>query len=114
MTESSFDEFTVKRIAEKFCAKRSALYPPDQLYVSYRLDAQALYVLEIRPQWNDAETASETMVAKLVYQASARRWALYWQRTDLEWARYKRAWFATRLESLLDIVWEDRHDCFWS
>ena len=65
MAISEFEIFRVEKAAKKFCSDRNKNYPPDQLYIDYRLEDQVLYLFAVRPKWNDPAIKIEAMVAKL-------------------------------------------------
>jgi len=113
MAISEFEIFKVDKAAKKFCADRNMNFPPDQLYIDYKLEDQALYLFEVRPRWDDPTEKLELMVAKILYVKKDKVWKLYWQRQNMKWQLYEDEGVNSQLEPLLKIVWEDAHACFW-
>lgn len=113
MAISEFETFKIEKTAKKFCSDRNVHYPPDQLYIDYRLENQTLYLFEVRPRWNNPEQIIEIMVAKLNYVKKEAIWKLYWQRQNMKWQPYEPNGINKSLEPLLKEVWDDPQNCFW-
>lgn len=113
MTISEFEIFNVEKSAKKFCSERNKNYPPDQLLIEYKLENQTLYLIEVRPKWNDPSIRTEKYAAKLSYIKKDKQWKLYWQRANLSWLLYEEKCTSNQLETLLQVVWDDPHGCFW-
>ncbi len=113
MAISEFEVFKVEKAAKKFCEDRNKHYPPDQLYIDFRLEDQQLFLFEVRPKWNDPSVKIEIMVAKLWYIKKESIWKLYWQRQNMKWHLYEPNGVNKELEPLLAEVWNDSHGCFW-
>ena len=113
MVTSEFENFQVIRAAKQFCAEINKYVPQEQIYIDYKIDNQALYLLEIRPVWNNPEKTTEQMVAKFLYTQKDKKWKLYWQRQNTKWVQYKSDDINLDLEFLLEIVEEDSNGCFW-
>ncbi len=114
MAISEFEIYKVEKAAKEFCADRNINYPPDQLYIDYRLEDQQLYIFEVRPKWNDPSVKIEIMVAKVWYIKKESVWKLYWQRQNMKWSPYEPNSSNNELKPLLTEVWEDHGNCFWS
>ncbi|HHZ68959.1 MAG TPA: DUF3024 domain-containing protein [Methylococcaceae bacterium] len=112
MAISEFEIFKVEKVAKEFCSKRNVNFPPDQLYIDYRLEDQVLYLFEVRPRWDEPNIKAETMVAKLWYIKKDKLWKLYWQRQNMKWHLYEGG-INKNLEPLLVQVNEDNYGCFW-
>ena len=113
MAISEFENFKVVKAAKKFCVDRNKNYPPDKLYIDYRLEGQSLFLLEVRPKWDDPTEKTELMVAKFWYIKKDHIWKLYWQRQNLSWLLYEEGGINRDLEPLLQLVWDDPNGCFW-
>ncbi len=112
MAISEFEIFKVEKSAKHFCTERNKSYPPDQLYIDYRLEDQSLFIFEVRPKWDDPKTKIEIMVAKLTYIKKEKMWKLYWQRQNQKWKLFEEG-TNKDLEVLLTEVWNDSYSCFW-
>jgi len=110
---SEFELFKVEAIAKKFCGDRNRHFPPEQLYIDYKMEAQTLYILEVRPKWNDPTEKTELFVAKFTYVKKDKIWKLYWQRQNMKWQQYEANGINQHLEPLIQIVNEDSQGCFW-
>ena len=47
MAINEFEIFKVEKAANKFCSEPNKHYPPDQLYIDYRLEDQTLFLQRI-------------------------------------------------------------------
>ena len=113
MAISEFEIFKIEKAAEEFCSDRNKYYPPEQLYIDYRIEEQALYLFEVRPKWDDPEIKIEIMVAKLWYIKKESIWKLYWQRQNMKWQQYEPNGTNQEMAPLLKEAWDDPHACFW-
>ncbi len=113
MAISEFEIFKVEKAANEFCGERNKNYPPDQLYIDFKLEDQTLYLVEVRPKWNDPSVKTEMMLAKFLYIKKDKVWKLYWQRQNMTWLIYEPDGVNKHLEPLLKLVWDDIHGCFW-
>lgn len=113
MAISEFEIFKVKKLAKDFCDERNKLCPPDKIRIDYRLEDQALFLLEIRPMWNDPSQYTENTFAKIWYIKKDKVWKLYWQRQNMSWLQYEPNGICKELEPLLKLVWDDDMGCFW-
>lgn len=112
MAISEFEIFKVEKSAKNFCTERNKSYPPDQLYIDYRLEDQTLYLFEVRPKWDEPKVKIEIMVAKITYIKKDKIWKLYWQRQNMKWQLLENG-SSKDLEMLLTEVWNDSLGCFW-
>ena len=113
MSISEFEIFKVEKAAKDFCKKRNAHYPPDQLCIDFLLEDQSLFLLEIRPKWNEPEVKTEVAFAKLSYVKKNQLWKLYWMRQNMKWSPIDENGTNKNLEPLLEIVSEDTYGFFW-
>ena len=113
MAISEFEIFKVKKLAKEFCDDRNKLYRSDKIRIDYLLDDQTLFLLEIRPKWDDPSEKTELMIAKILYVKKDRLWKLYCQRQNMSWLQYEPGGTNKDLEPLLKLVWDDKKSCFW-
>ena len=113
MAISEFELFKVEKLAKSFCSIKSQNFPREQLYIDYKIEDQTLYILEVRPMWNDPTKNTEVLVAKFTYVKKDKIWKLYWLRQNLKWQAYEPDGINQHLEALFEIVQEDRQACFW-
>ena len=113
----AISEFEIKRCErelDKFLEKRR---PPvdirSRLDFGYRINNQSVEIFEIRPNWRNPEETMETPVAKATYVKKHSHWKVYWQRADLKWHSYDPESTVKRLEDFLELVGEDKHNCFF-
>lgn len=112
MAISEFEIFKVEKIAKNFCVNKNRNFPPEKLYIDFRLESQTLFIFEVRPTWNNPESTTETMVAKLRFVKTEKLWKLYWQRQNMKWYFYENDANGD-LEGLLTVVNQDEYGCFW-
>jgi hypothetical protein len=55
----------------------------------------------------------ESAIAKATYVKSRKEWKLYWRRADLKWHLYKPHPTSDSIETVLDVIEQDGHNCFW-
>ena len=113
MAISEFEVFKVEKAAKQFCVNKNKPFPPEQLYIDYRMEDQTLYFLEVRPKWDDPTTKTEIPVAKFIYIKKDKVWKLYWPRQNSKWQQYAPDGINQHLEPLFKIVSEDLKGFFW-
>ena len=113
MTISEFEIFKVEKAAKKFCEDKNKPFPPEQLYIDYRVEDQNLYFLEVRPKLDDPTKKTEILVAKFMYIKKNKVWKLYWPRQNSKWQQYGPDGTNQHLEPLFKILNEDINGCFW-
>ncbi len=114
MSFSELEKAAIEKTATSFCTRRNKHYPPDQLYIDYRLEEQSLHLFEVRPRWDKPSEKMELPTAKFSYVRSKNLWNLYWQKRDLKWHLYEGLSSSAELEELLTEVWNDPYGCFWT
>ena len=112
MAISEFEIFKVEKVAKTFCDNKNRGFPPDKLYIDYKLDGQSLYIFEVRLTWNDPNSKMEIMVAKLRFIKKEKLWKLYWQRQNMKWYLYENDSDGD-LRALLTVINQDEYGCFW-
>jgi hypothetical protein len=101
-------------VMENFLAKRR---PPEhirpELDIGYKIEGQSVYVLEIRPQWNNKSVIREYAIAKATYVKSKAHWKVFWMRANLKWYPYDPKPTVKKLSDFVKQVDEDEYGCFW-
>lgn len=91
--------------------------PPEhirpKLDLSYKIEDQSVYILEIRPHWEKPEVIKEYPVAKTTFVKAKNHWKIFWMRADLNWHSYKPKPTVKTIEEFIKLVEEDKHHCFW-
>lgn len=104
-----------EKIIEKFV---DSLRPEDlevrkEVDIGYSYDGQILELYEIRPQWNNPENILHHPFAKIRFYKSRKTWNLYWMRASGKYELYEPYPESSHLSSLLDVIKEDKHFCFF-
>jgi len=114
MTISEFETKRVEKLVGQYVeSRRPAAHMRSQVDISFRITGQSFEIFEIRPQWNDPTQKTEGPIAKATYVKSRKIWKLYWMRADGKWHGYQPFPSSASLEKILDVIEEDRHNCFW-
>jgi hypothetical protein len=113
----ALSEFEIKRI-EKLVGKfvegqQPVCHIRRQLEYTFRISKQSFEILEVRPQHNDPTKIQEIPIAKATYIKSRKLWKLYWMRADLKWHSYKPFPESSSLEKILEVIAQDRYNCFF-
>lgn len=101
-------------VLENFLEKRR---PPEELRkrldLGYRIQGESIYILEIRPSWNNSGRTIEHEVAKATFVKSRNQWKIFWKRADMKWHAYEPNPTSKSVEEFVDVVSEDSLGCFW-
>jgi hypothetical protein len=84
-----------------------------QLDISYKIEGQSVFVLEIRPQFGNKQLYREYAVAKATYVRSENIWKVFWMRANLKWYSYLPQPVVGDIKEFAKLVREDKHHCFW-
>ncbi len=103
----------VEKLFAPYCATRVPAAERSKLRVSYRIDGNAVILLEERPAFHPPHDWHETPVAKFTYVGTKRQWRLYCQHRDMRWHSYEALPAASSLAELLDEVDADPTGIFW-
>lgn len=99
---------------ENFIAR---IRPPEhirpKLDIGYKIEDQSIYVVEIRPKWNNPEIIKEYPVAKSTFVKAKNYWKVFWMRADLKWHSYPPQPTVKTIAAFIKLVEEDKHHCFW-
>jgi len=106
-------EAQVSKQLSAYCEARVPARVRDQVRLGFRIDGQAVELLESRPSIDDPRIWREQGVAKFRYVASRRVWHLYCQYRDLKWHEYRPRSTARSFAKLLAEVDRDPTGIFW-
>jgi hypothetical protein len=83
-----------------------------QLDMGYELTGNSVFLLEIRPAWNNPQDILKHPYAKATFVQSKNVWKIYWMRANLKWYPYDPNPIVKNLKDFLKIVDEDAYGCF--
>lgn len=83
-----------------------------KLDISYKIDNQSIFLLEIRPSYDNPEILNESAYAKTTFVKSENKWKVYWKRASLKWAIYDPKPKVNTLKEFILLVEEDKYHCF--
>ena len=114
----TISEFEIKR-CEKLVGSyveqhRLSPHIRNEVDLSYRIKDQSIEIFEIRPRWNEPDQKIEEMVAKTTYVKKNGLWKVYWQRADMKWHSYEPMPEVSSLEEFLELMAENKHNCFYN
>lgn len=91
--------------------------PPEhirpQLDIGYKIDNQSVYILEIRPNWQNPEIIEERPIAKTTFAKNDLHWKVFWKLSNGTWTSYKPTPIVKNLKEFTKLVAEDKHHCFF-
>lgn len=91
--------------------------PPEhirpQLDIDYNIEGQSVFIVEVRPVWNDPSRIQHLPVAKTTYVKTTGKWKVYWMRGNLKWHAYDSQPTVSSIRDFAKLVEEDRHCCFF-
>lgn len=93
--------------------KRPPEHIRNQLDIGYKIEAQSVFIFEIRPQWNKPEIFNENPIAKATFVKSKNYWKVFWMRADLKWHSYSPKPTVMNLQAFAKLVEEDKRHCFF-
>jgi hypothetical protein len=93
--------------------KRPPKHIRHELDIGYKIENQSIFILEIRPQWNNRAVIREYPVAKTTFVKTQNHWKIFWMRSDLNWYRYAPKSTVKTIKEFVRIVEEDKYHCFW-
>lgn len=101
-------------VMENFVDKRRPpLHIRPMLDISYRIEAQSVTIVEVRPTHNNPEVMRDHPVAKATFIKTKGCWKIFWLRADLKWYAYNPNPTVQSLSDFVKLVDEDKHSCFW-
>ena len=91
--------------------------PPEhirhQVDLSYNIEDQSIFIVEIRPNWKNPELKIECPIAKTTFVKAKNQWKVFWMRGNGNWVPYTPQATIESLSEFLNLVVEDKHHCFW-
>jgi len=103
----------IESYVKRYCNKRNNPEIYDKLHLEYEIDNQSIILLEVRPHWQDPSRQIRSAFAKMRFVRSFKKWELYWKRQNLEWHQYDPFPESDSYVTLLDVIDEDQHGCFY-
>lgn len=95
----------------------SYIRPPEEirekLDISYRIEKQSVYIIEIRPNWLNPSNKIKSDIAKATFIKKNNHWKVYWKRANLRWNQYEPNPIISNLLDFIRIVEKDEYGCFW-
>jgi hypothetical protein len=108
---------------ENYIAK---IRPPenirDQLDISYKIEGQSVYILELRPHYDFSSDEPridfskgkmEIPVAKTTFIKAQNHWKIFWLRSNNKWYSYEPKPIVKSIDAFLKVVEKDEFCCFW-
>ncbi len=80
--------------------------------IAYEFKGNSLFLLEIRPSWNNPQQIMRLPFAKATFVQSKNIWKIYWLRANSKWYPYTPSPVVKELNDFLIIVDEDPYHCF--
>jgi hypothetical protein len=80
--------------------------------IGYELKGNNVFLLEIRPVWNNHQEILRSPYAKATFVQSKSVWKIYWMRGNLKWVPYDPRPEVKTLKAFLKIGEEDAYGCF--
>ncbi len=112
----AFSELELRRIDKTvgaLCRRVTRPEHADQLRFVYEVDGHTVSIYEERPPWDGVGERTRMGVARFRYAHTRGSWTLYWMRRDLKWHVYDPDAMPADLESLVELVVEDRYGAFF-
>jgi hypothetical protein len=111
-------EFTLESEVIKLLGTYIArIRPPEnirpQLDIAYKIVGQSVFIIEIRPQFNNPDKKIEIEVAKTTFIKASNHWKVFWLRSTLKWESYQPQPIVKSIEGFIEIVEKDEFGCFW-
>jgi len=103
----------IESYVKQYCGKRNIPEVYDKLHLEHEIDNQSIILLEVRPHWQDPSRLILSAFAKMTFVRSSKKWKLYWMRQDLKWHPYDPFLESQSYVTLLEVIDQDRHGCFY-
>ena len=105
--------FNITQTLEKYIAlirPEPSIRP--RLDIGYELTGNSVFLVEIRPAWNNPFDIQKHPYAKATFVKSKKAWKIYWMRANLKWYPYDPTPIVRSLAAFLKIVDKDAYGCF--
>jgi hypothetical protein len=113
MAFSQTEKVMIEAVLAAFVERRR---PPvhlrEKLDWGFRIDNQSVEIFAVRPRHDDKKRKVQEPLAKATYVKTAKNWNVYWMRADLKWHSYGPAKTVKDIEGFIELVDEDKHNCF--
>jgi len=115
--DMALSEIELKRchraLAQFMERRRPPAHIRAQLDLSYRITGHSVEIFEVRPDWLDPSTKTETPIAKATFVRTHNHWKVFWMRRDLKWRGYDPNPEVSSIEAFLDEVDRDETCAFF-
>ena len=98
-----------------YCDRRVPERVRDQMLPEATVRGSAITINERRPSWREGIGSEWTSqkIAQMRYDATTRRWTIYWADRNGRWLRYPPARPARSVKELLEIIENDSSGAFF-
>jgi len=79
--------------------------------IAFQTEGLSLFIVEIRPDWNNPSEMMEQPVAKATFVKSKGIWKVFWMRADLKWHAYPEQPQVKTVKDFFELVNTDVHGC---
>ncbi|MBC7641344.1 MAG: DUF3024 domain-containing protein [Flavobacterium sp.] len=91
--------------------------PPEEIRnevdIAYKVENQSVIIFEIRPHWKNKSENIEVNVAKATFIKTEEIWKIFWYKSDDKWHNYDPKPKVKSLKQFVEVIREDKHNCFW-
>ncbi len=85
----------------------------DKLDVGYKIVDKSVFIIEIRPLFNDPDRKLELEMAKATFIKTSNQWKIFWLRSSGKWESYQPQPVVTSIEGVVEVIEKDELGCFW-
>jgi hypothetical protein len=103
----------IKKVVGEFCEGRIPEHLLNQIKILYEVRGHEVKIIETRPHFIRKHEWTEHPVARMKYDPGTLKWQLYWRRASGKWMKYPELTPTSRLQSLIEVIKEDRFGVFW-
>jgi len=113
----AFSETEIEAIEKTLMHFLEVNRPPEEmrnkLDLTYKIEGQSVFIMEIRPRWDKPEEVISIPIVKTSYIKSKDMWKIFWMRGTLKWEHYEPIPYVKNLSDVLDVVKQDSYGCFF-
>lgn len=104
----------IDQVVGQWCLNRVPPHLKTSVDYDYKIDGQAVTIIEVRPAWQGApgEVTRQPM-AKFRFVIATEQWQIYWMRSSGKWQSYEPMSEATKLNDALMVIETDQYGCFF-